>query len=620
MVSRRKFFIIIIMMAVLLFMFQFSQVIKENEADYGVNAYAGETAPSGINRWRPAEIYQNEMQGSVPVFQGNRVVLFFGKEDSKIGKVVSQWGIYTKRNLLIYENPQEYAMDLWGEPEMILLDSSVINYENDLMYLMGFAEQGIHMIFCNLPDVSVIQKSEELRTLLGIQSVQAESIKVEGIHIFEGFLLGGSYMYKAERKEDKERQDLQLRMPWYVTLDGTKTYMVGMLDELLEDKEEKNELFPGIIWRNSYGDARIFVVNGDYMADITGIGILSAMVYEMNSYALYPVVNAQNLLLANYPEFSEENTETMMEVYSRSSGSVQQDIVWPTVLTTVKRDQWKITGFFLPRYDYREEAEQSVKKVPFYLQQFREIDAEAGISLEHHAGTALEEKLEKDEEFYESVNNQYEYSAALMNTEELSQLETVLTKKFAENIRTVACQWDPDQQLLSYYNDAITIQSIINEANDHTWSSDIRLKSLQTALGYSNVQIDIQKVIWPESEKFHWEKFYEKVASNLDTYWKRFRGFEKTTLSESDSRVRTFLNLDYTHKRKEDKIYLDIEGKDGDGWFLFRTHGEKIADIKGAEYQEIEKGAFLLHILEDHVEIRLEKAQGVLIYTLPDGT
>ena len=40
MVSFRKFFSILIMMAVILFMFQFTQVIKEQISDYDVNPYA----------------------------------------------------------------------------------------------------------------------------------------------------------------------------------------------------------------------------------------------------------------------------------------------------------------------------------------------------------------------------------------------------------------------------------------------------------------------------------------------------------------------------------------------------------------------------------------------------
>lgn len=617
MVSRRKFLSIITMMAVLLFMFQFSQIIKNNEDEYSVNIWAEDVVPSGVDRWKPVETVGGNPL-SVWCVQDQEFVLFLGRERSPIGNVAVQWCLYTKRNLVVCENPEEYFMSSQPKPEMVLLDSAVIDCNRYLTFLMEFTRQGISIVFCSLPDASVIQASEGLKELLGIQYVRDQSIEAEGIHIFGDFLLGGSYVYKAERKEDEERQDLQLRMPWYITLDGTKTYMVGMLDELLEKEEEKNELFPGVIWRNRYGSASIFAVNGNYMSDITGIGLLSAMEYEMKSYTIYPVVNAQNLLLANYPEFTDENTEAMQEVYSRSSGSLQQDIIWPAVLTTVKQNQWKITGFFLPQYDYQDRAEPSVNRVPFYLQQFREADAEAGVSLKYHKGISLEDKLVQDERFYASMDRQYAYSSALMDTADLPKLGKVFTNQFAEKIRTVACEWDSDQMLLSYYNDALTIQCIVNAANDHTWSSDIRLRSIETALGYSSVEIDMQQVIWPESKKYYWEKFYEKVASNLDTYWKPFKKFEKTTLSESDKRVRTFLNLDYASRREGEKIYLDVEGMEDESWFLLRTHGETIADIEGADYQVIEEGAYLLRILEEQVEIRLEKSQGILTYTLPD--
>ena len=39
MISRRNFLIILLMMGVLLFMFQFSQLVKENGNDYETNEY-----------------------------------------------------------------------------------------------------------------------------------------------------------------------------------------------------------------------------------------------------------------------------------------------------------------------------------------------------------------------------------------------------------------------------------------------------------------------------------------------------------------------------------------------------------------------------------------------------
>ena len=38
-------------------------------------------------------------------------------------------------------------------------------------------------------------------------------------------------MKLREEEDEKERQDLQLEVPWYQVGSGTKTYMVGLLDQ-----------------------------------------------------------------------------------------------------------------------------------------------------------------------------------------------------------------------------------------------------------------------------------------------------------------------------------------------------------------------------------------------------
>ena len=144
----------------------------------------------------------------------------------------------------------------------------------------------------------------------------------------------------------------------------------------------------------------------------------------------------------------------------------------------------------------------------------------------------------------------------------------------------------------------------------------MRLRSLETALGYCNVKIDMHDVLWPESDDTHWERVYESVASNLDTWWKPFGSFTKTTLTQSDTRLRTFLNLDYATGREKDRVRLEVEGLEGEAWFLLRTHGEGVAEITGAECQEVERDAYLLRVTEPQVEIQLEKNRGILKYTM----
>ena len=96
------------------------------------------------------------------------------------------------------------------------------------------------------------------------------------------------------------------------------------------------------------------------------------------------------------------------------------------------------------------------------------------------------------------------------------------------------------------------------------------------------------------------------MASNIKTYWSGYQGFEQTTLSESDYRVRTLLNLDYSHQREQNTIRLSIKQMEDTAYFLLRTHEEKIVAIKGGTFQKLEPDAYLINAQSPEVELVLE--------------
>lgn len=607
MVSRRNFFSIIIMMAVIFFMFQFYQVAREGQSGYGVNIHISEEALSGRDRWKPAKDWELDKTADF--------VVLFSRNGSSIENMASLWCEYTKRALLVYDNVEEYVISEERLPEVVLVDSTTVSLPDEMPFFDKITDLGVTLIFCNLPSPQIIRNTDELQKLLGIQSVRQNSIKVEGIHLFQGFLLGGESFYQAVKEEDEKLQDLELNVPWYIAAGGTKTYMVGMLDELLKDEEAKNEYFPGLIWRNGYHNSSVFVVNGSYMESMMGIGILDAMIYEAETYVIYPVVNAQNIAVADFPGFAGENDVKMKELYSRDTKGVLQNICWPALSGMALRSQYRMTCLMTAQYDYMDGIEPSADMVAFYLQEFREANAEAGISLTYADNTDLAVKLERDEAFYSAVEEDYVYGAVYAEKKDLELLESALSNRpFFENIRTIASKTPENSPIVSYYNDDITLQRITAEASMHKYSDNLRLKCYETALGYSNVLVDIHSIIWPESEDDRWENASEDMVSNLDTYWKPFSRFQNTTLSESDTRVRLFLNLDFRDERAENTILLKLSNTD-EGWFLLRTHGERIADIDGGEYQEVETNAYLIHARQAIVEISLERDRNNLDYS-----
>ena len=304
-----------------------------------------------------------------------------------------------------------------------------------------------------------------------------------------------------------------------------------------------------------------------------------------------------------------------MGIYARNLRRLQMDLLWPNLISASNKVGYKLTCFVTPQMDYTGHPELYPGDLSFYLRQFREQDAEAGVSLDYLPGGSLPEKLERDQKFFADTGSKYAYGAAYVNDGDLEALEGLLDKTTLANVRTLTGVRDGDDPILSYYSNGILDQGVTADGFSHTYSQDLRVRARETALGYSNILLDMRHISWPEEDEPHWERLYESFSSGIDTYWKPFSAFGKTTLSESDGRVRGFLAMDYTQTREDNSIVIDITDSQGDSWFLLRTHTESVSDVTGGTYQELEKGAYLICAEEDHVEIALE-AGNQMVYHL----
>lgn len=632
MVSRRNFFSICIMMVVILMLFQFSVLIRQFGIDSNVNTHLPEVGLSRKDSWsldRATDENGNFIADAV------ETIVYIGDSKKAVVDVISQWCEYTKRRLVQYASLEEYEEAEEDIAVLLCITGSEIDTDQEIERLCSLALGGQTIVFCDLPEVSYVSQKEELRSLLGIQQVRREEVELTGVRLFSGFLLGGEVIYQPEEGNEKQEkmQDMELFVPWYITLQNTKSYMVGLLEDevladdisadealmesLLELREERteeeiladlslmNKFLPSLIWRNSYGGTPVFVVNGDYMYDQTGLGILSAILYESQEYEVYPVVNAQNLSVANYPSFALENTEEMMEIYARNLRRLQMDILWPNLIAAAAKGNYQMTSLLVPQMDYSTNQEIYVGDIDFYLQQFKEQNVEAGVSLDYLDGISIQEKVARDQEFFDSLESEYEYGSAYIASEDVEALSEMALDALG-NIRTVTGLREDTDPILSYCTDTVVDQSVTADGFFHTYSQDFRVRAVETALGYSNILLDMKIVAWPQEDTPHWEILYEAFSSNINTYWNAFSTFDKTTLSESDERIRSFLAMDYNDERDGNTILVEIGNRTGDVWFVLRTHSESIVNIIGGEYQEIEGDAYLIRAQEDHLEIEVE--------------
>lgn len=601
MVSKRKFFSIAIMMFVLFFLFQFSMVLRDSKNTYDINSSLTEKKADGENQWTPSD------SNSTTVIGADSSVVFVGNKAGDMGTAVSRWCTYAKRKLISCKSVSTYKSDDKNLPEMMILESEKYADGDNLTTLETLEKKGVIIVFGCLENVKNIQNNKALMKFLGIQKVVAEETHLAGVKLFEGLLLGGEVTYNTSKdKEEKKRQDLELNVPWYQVGSGTKTYMVGLLDEKT-GKNVENEDLPTIIWRNGIDYGSVFAVVGDYMKDSTALGLLDGMRAEALQYTIYPIVNAQNLSMVNFPVFADENNTEMLKLYSQSVTGIARDIMWPALISVVEKSDMKMTCFIQPQADYTDDIEPKSGNLEFYLKQMKEQSAEAGISLEYQKLDKAEDKVTKDTEFFENEKTDYRFGAAFAKEKDLKGILKDTDSGLLGDVGTLVCDYTENQPVVSYYSDSVTLQTVTSDGMNYAYSDDIRMRSIQTALGYTNVMLDMYDIFWPQEKTDRWEVMQKRFSSNLLTYWKNFRDFDSTTLSESNARIRTFLNLAYSQSREDNTITLQTS--EVGSWFILRTHGEEIDEIDGGSQTEIEADAYLICAEDTTVKIRLKEQE-----------
>lgn len=612
MVSRRNYLTIAMMFVILLFMFQFTGVMKEQLSEYESNEYADDTTTS----FQRSDAFLAERTSADAC-----EVIYVGEAGGAEESVVKTWCSYRKRtffcssSLALLDSLQDDAL------QVLVVDGSKVTSEEEVAVLRREAQMGVTVIFATLPQSSVIREYRDLRELLGIRAVIADEIPLAGMHLFSGFLLGGEEIYEVTELGEEERQDMNPSVPWYTTGAGTKTYMVGTLsDETIEqtvdneiraqyagmeEEAAKNSLLPAILWRNSVDTAKIFCVNGDYLADISGVGILDAMMGETYDYDIYPVINAQNLVIADLSAFVSENEEEMQKRYSQSAQAVYQEIVWPSLTSIASRTGAKMTCMMTPQFTYTDEEEPDGENVTYYLKRLKEEHAEAGLSADSREGIPLSEKIKQDQTFWQTYAPSYRFLSLYADGVKSIGEESALPAE----IRTVALGSGASGQALGYLNENVTLQPSTSSGIRHTFLDDFKVKCMETALGYSNITLDLYSVTYPEGDEDSWEKMSKKIAANLGTYWKAYEAFDATTLTESDVRIRRFLALDYKQQRAGNVITLSLEHREDAAWFLLRLHGEKVTEVAGGSFEEIEDGVYLILAEEDEVSVEVQTGE-----------
>lgn len=622
MVSRRNYAAITIVMAIIFFLFQFLNMAKDQWNNYSTNQYAKnvEKLPGADSVYLASTSDNLDQQDDnfIKWSQNPCIVCIGSDKEGTMGEMLGNWALYMKRELQYYESIFDYDEAISSKkqktPQFILIDPDYVDWDDtkQIRSLQSSMENGVNLIFGKLPDVSVVSSHKLLRRLLGINEITSEHVTAEGIHLYGGFLLGGEAIYKAETEEEKKNQDLELTFPWYHLTSGTKIYMKGML----ENPDVKIQEYPPIIWRKNFDTASVFAVVGDYMSDATGLGLVAAMLSEMQSYTVYPVINAQNFIAVNYPGTVNENTLALRQMYSQTMRGLFRDVIWPTFSSINIKTSFRLSSMMAMQFDYSDTAKPNGEDVQYYMEAVNEEEGEMGYSAYSVSDTSIVEKVDEDESFWNKILPDYQFASLYASDRSDEELQTALDSDFLNQVRTVVKGIKETSDVVGYENNQVTRQNALIDGYEHTFRQDLRIRSVETALGYTCILADVSRAAYPQSDEDGWEKLSEKLMANTITYWEPFSNFAGTTVSECDSRIRRFLSLNYEDAKSEseDKILIHASEGSETAWFLLRTSGEVVTDVTGGTYQKIEDNVWLIGVEESTVMVTLGASHKLFYY------
>lgn len=601
MLSKRVYFTVSSLMMLVLFMFQFSGIIRKKYNNFDENKYAV-SEKNDLNNNNVFIVLTDEDK-VVKSISG--YIVYIGDINTKTGNTVYEWCNYTKRNLLVYKTVSQYHRYNEKYPDAVLIDSDYVNIDSDIDTFSLLTDYGINLVFCTLPSYSAISENQRFEQLCGI-SPHRESVNASGLKLYSGFLFGGEAWYTKENDPDGKFQNMKLTMPWYNTSNATKTYMSAVVES--EDGSKiDNEDQPAVIWRKSHDHAYVFCINGDYIKDISGIGILTAIMSESKDLDIYPVVDSQSVIVNNFPMFSFENDDAVEKYYLRNTSSLLENVIWPDISNLAESTGARFTFMAAPQINYSDNNLVSVREMDYFFRLFSEISSEAGLTTTRDDATSIDEKLTADAGIFSNYLSNYKFTSIIARKDEL---ENVLSSKnsLIDDVNTIVTDSQDygGTKLFSYVNDNVINVECPVTSDKYTYSDDFRQRCFQTALAYTNIEFNMTGICNPDDEKELWNEEIKSKSTALTSYMKNSKMFTKCSISQADKRIREFMAADYSYKQNRSYVSLDITGAQETARFIVRLRTGEVENVSGAVCTKVENGVYLITAQSKHVEMTIK--------------
>ena len=609
MLTRRNFFVILIMFLVVFLMFMLVDVSAGYLTSQPNNPQADVPVAIRANQAFTGDMLDMDVatMTDLPQASADRPWVAIVASDAKSVNVLNmqEWCVYNRFRYQVFTQlPQaEQVADCY----VMLFDDPIADAAQ-LPLLQAYAQQANDMIFTSLPAYRELQAAPELADFYGIRGFVQEAMPINGLYIFDEFFIGGERIYGLKDIYGDTDEDIPATVPWYDLRAG---YLM-FIQAVAQDAGINYMDLPALLWRTHTGNADVFAVNTDIFQGKNLPGLLTACMAQMRAYYAYPVVNAQTISVVDFPMLAQENAETMAALYSRSAEALGRDVLWPGIVKILKNYNTAFNFFMAPQLDYSDGTQPEGTLLSFYRQEIAQQSGVLGLSLQQYSAAPLETLCAENTAFLQRELPEYRFTAACVTGEQLAEMANAQSMPAPlEDVTLLMTDMWENQPLLRFVNDETLAVSFTTDGFIHESMDDLRLLCIANAIGMNNQKVEMGKAFYP-AEGEDWNKL-NLLWSRGDTFQKPYRSFDAVTVYGLEEKARTFLAVDYEYGLENDVFCLDVTNGVENASFVLRLADYAIQKVEGGSCKQLSDTAYLLQPEEDSMFLTVKP-----IYVLDD--
>lgn len=504
---------------------------------------------------------------------------------------------------------KEMYQDIYQNVCQLMQDMKVSWHKRDTIEEKDLENKKAVLVFCD----DVINRYVDLRLLGKFIENGGKVILAAGVA--EGY--EDSYLMPIlgiiEKTIKENYQDYHFRKSLfplqeeYMTYDGynvsTWLNVRSNADIYVEDSKKQVP----VLYSYPYGKGETLVVNATFFSDSRCMGFLTAGISNLLEEFVYPVMGTESVYLDNFPIVTYVNDPVCMKLYGRTTEAFVRDVVWPVFQGMAVRNEIKYTSSVLS-------VASDADAFPAISESLFNTMGKSALQYNGEMAYAADCKktisLYRNEDFIKNFENNfqnYHITSLIMMSQKPVQESMEILGKDIKAVRGKLDAKNPEERmafLKDYYVFPEATKGVHLEGGNM-----LAIACVLTSHGMVSHTFDVNKLISIDENSPSWDTDKVQLGDFEKRIFSKMSYLQKVTLTEIKNLLKSYENLEYTWKRKDNQLEISANQFVKGQPFFIRTEG-KITKAEGAEYESIGNNYYILRLNSSKAVIIIGKGEG----------